>query len=90
MERDLQLQASFHFGNSAVRAQAKRYLPSAPIITQLPAKMGVKASKELSVTILQACTAAEQAGEQQLDKTLSDVVSRYPMLQCVSHRKIAH
>jgi hypothetical protein len=78
MERDLQLQASFHFGNSAVRTQAKRYLPSAPITTQLPAKMGIKASKELSVTILQACTAAEQAGEQQLDKTLSDVVSRSP------------
>jgi hypothetical protein len=47
-----------------------RHLPSAPIITQLPAKMGVKTSKELSVIILQACTAAEQAGEQQLDKTL--------------------
>src|ERR1700730_4944982 len=40
--------------------------------------MGVEASKELSVTISQACAAAEQAGEQQLDKTLFDVVSRYP------------
>jgi hypothetical protein len=61
-----------------VRTLVKRHLPLAPIIIQLPAKMGVKASKELSVTILQAYTAAEQAGKQQLDKTLLNVVSRYP------------
>jgi hypothetical protein len=44
-------------------------VPSAPTIIQTSKpKMGVRVSKEVSVTILEACTAAEQAGEQQLDK----------------------
>src|SRR5271169_1488740 len=36
--------------------------------------MGVQAGKELSTIVLEACEAAEQAGEQQLDEFFSDVV----------------
>jgi hypothetical protein len=69
MERSLQLQVSFHFGSSVVNSSTEAQLPSAPTIIQTSKpKMGVRVSKEVSVTILEACTAAEQAGEQQLDK----------------------
>src|SRR5271155_3356913 len=72
MERNLPWQVSFHLGNSAVPIPQARPCFSIMIHHQL--KMGVQVGKELSTIVLEACEAAEQAGEQQLDETFSHVV----------------